>query len=190
MNAPNQKIFVGVALAGVLAWSVPHVSLAQTLEDQPLVFKINSLDLPNLSTVEQDYLGRALAADVPALPEDSRVPGLRAYLLEKKSPFAGYADVLLKQYHYRLILGVSFAESNFCKHQIKPNNCWGIGGGRPETYKTLADGIVRANNLIQKYQDLGMTKPKLMRNSWVGWENDNWIIAVNQITKELEARGL
>ena len=35
-----------------------------------------------------------------------------------------------------------------------------------------------------------MTTPKYMRNSWVGWPNDNWIIAVEQITMELESRGL
>ncbi len=185
------RLFITSALAGILVWAFPHSTYAQTVQTSPLVFEINDLSLfQNSETLQQNYLGQFLASDVPPALPDPRVDLLQAYLLSKNSPMADEAEVLLEQYHYRLILGISFAESNFCKHQIKPNNCWGIGGGKPETYPTLAHGIIRANNLIQKYQAQGMTTPKLMRSTWVGWHNDSWVRAVEQITKDLETRGL
>ncbi len=184
----RDRLFVAASLAGVLLWAFPHPSLAQTLTEQPLIFEIND-HLPILTTRE-DYLARALAADyVPPAP-DPRVAILREYLLEKSSPLADNAEVLLQQFHYRLIIGISFAESNFCKVQIRANNCWGIGGGYPESYDTLADGITRANNLIQRYHNNGMTTPRLMRNTWVGWPNQNWVLAVEQVTDRLESLGL
>lgn len=182
------RLFLGASLAGVLVLSFPHVSLAQTTTTSPLEFEINNLS--NISIPKENYLAYVLAADIPQKPKDPRIEPMQAYLINKNSPLANYAEVLLEQYHYRLILGISFAESNFCKVQIMPNNCWGIGGSNPEKYQTLADGVIRANELIQKYQDLGMTTPKLMRDTWVGWKNDNWIVAVEQITKELENMGL
>lgn len=182
------RVFIGAALAGVLLWSFPHVTLAHTVNDSPLVFEINELAVFNAPP--EDYLTKFLAADAPVIPPDPRIAKLQEYLESKKSPLALEADLLLKQYHYRLIIGIAFAESNFCKYQIRPNNCWGIGGGYPERYPTLAQGIIRANELIQKYQDNGMVNPQLMRNTWVGWPNQNWVIAVEQITQELEALGL
>ncbi len=181
------RLYVSAALAGVLIWTFPHVGLASTMKAQPLVFEIKNI---SLQQIQEDYLAKVLAPDIPVLEPDPRVELLRQYLQSKRSVLANEAGVLLQQYHYRLILGIAFAESNFCKIQIAANNCWGIGGSRPVAYASLTAGIVRANEIIQKYQDLGMTTPKYMRNSWVGWPNDNWIIAVEQITMELESRGL
>lgn len=182
LNLPD-RLFICMALVGTLMWAFPHISYASTLESAPLIFEVNNF---SITTPRENYLSSFLAQDiVPKLP-DPRTEPLRQYLLSKNSVMATEVETLLEQYHYRLILGIAFAESNFCKYQIMPNNCWGIGGSYPEKYPTLADGVIRANNLIQKYQDLGMTTPKLMRNTWVGWPNDNWIIAVEQITSELE----
>lgn len=182
------RLFLGASLAGVLIWCFPHISFAQTATAPPLLFEINNLD--NSTLPKEDYLAQVLAADIPPKPIDPRAEPLRAYLLSKKSPLSNQAEVLLEQYHYRLILGIAFAESNFCKYQVTPNNCWGIGGSSPETYPTPVHGIIRANELIQKYHDLGMTTPKLMRTTWVGWQNDKWIIAVEQVTEELENLGI
>lgn len=193
------RLFVGMSLAGVLVWAFPHIAAAQTMQEMPFVFEIKTLQdyavVDNVLTpvVQEDYFAKLLAKTVPTeAPEitDPKVTMLEQYLNEKNSPLAPHAETLLLQYHYRLILGISFAESNFCKHQIKPHNCWGIGGGQPETYGNYDEAVIRANNLIQKYFDNGMQNPQQMRNTWVGWQNPNWVIAVQQVTQELESRGL
>ncbi len=186
--ALSDRIFVLLTLMGTMIWAFPHIALAQSLQNTPIVFEINNL---NLLSTQEDYLAKVLTRDVYLpKPYDPRVELLREYLERRKSPLVDSADVLLEQYHYRLILGISFAESNFCKYQIRPNNCWGIGGTRPEKYNTPKEGIIRANNLIERYHNNGMTTPKLMRNTWVGWQNNSWIVAVEQITKDLENLGL
>ncbi len=182
------RLIVVATLAGNLVWVFPHIALAQTVQELPMVFEVNNI---SLIEPQPNYLSQFLAKDVePPAPPDPRIELLRQYLQTKNSPMAHEAELLLKQFHFRLIIGIAFAESNFCKYQIMPNNCWGIGGGKPERYVTLAQGISRANELIQKYQGNGMTTPKLMRDTWVGWQNHNWILAVEQITKELENSGL
>lgn len=187
------RIFLIASLAGILALAFPHVSLAQTLKaSPPLVFEVNKYaDLPLIShEFQEDVFGAVLAKSIVVEPKDPRVELLKEYLLSKRSPMSPHAENLLQHYHYRLIIGISFAESNFCKHQIRPHNCWGIGGGWPESYPTYEAAFTRANQLIQRYHDNGMTTPKLMRSTWVGWKNDNWIIAVEQAIDELEERGL
>ena len=191
------RVFLAACLAAVLALTFPHFSAAQTLSETPFVFELDPVNFQDYlyqyeaanQALETAFLENnlPLAADWPV---DPRLKPITEYLISKNSPLAGHAGILLKQYHYRLILGIAFAESNFCKHQIMPNNCWGIGGGNPESYPTLPDGIVRANELIQKYQSNGMTTPKFMRNTWVGWQNDDWIVAVEMVTQELESLGL
>jgi hypothetical protein len=188
----TDRLFVLIALAAILTWMFPHITVAQTVQETPLVFDVNSFPkLPEGPYPEtgRDYLGEALAAaEIKA--RDPRVELLEQYLISKRSPLAPHAEMLLTYYHYRLILGISFAESNFCKQNIRPHNCWGIGGGRPEVYTDYNHALDRANGLIQRYHDLGMTTPKLMRNSWVGWQNDSWIVAVNMVTTDLEKLGL
>lgn len=184
------RLFILCALAGVLTLSFPHLTSAQVIQETPLVFPVNEINLAQFSGPQKNYLQEALAGNIPPVVENPRIILLRSYLESKKSPLAREAETLLNQYHYRLIIGISFAESNFCKVQIRPNNCWGIGGGDPESYETLSDGVVRANNLIQKYHGSGLTNPRLMRNRWVGWQNQAWVLAVEQVTQDLESRGL
>lgn len=184
------RLFVISSLAGVIILSFPHIASAQVIQESPLVFPVNEINLAQFSGTQRNYLAEALAGNIAPIVEDPQVILLRTFLENKKSPLANEAETLLNQYHYRLIIGIAFAESNFCKIQIRPNNCWGIGGGNPESYETLADGIVRANNLIEKYHGSGMTNPKLMRNRWVGWQNHRWVLAVEQITMTLESQGL
>lgn len=183
----RDRVFIGASFLGILIWAFPHVTLAQTISNTPMVFEINNT---SAVAVHEDSLGRLLAPNIVIPAPDPRVELLRQYLASKNSPLANEAPLLVQQYHYRLIIGISFAESNFCRYQIAPNNCWGIGGTKPESYPTLADGIVRTNNLIQKYQELGMTSPTLMSNTWVGWHNPSWPVAVGQVTQELESLGL
>lgn len=185
-----ERVALSVALAGILIWTFPHATAAQVVQNKPFLFPVNELSLIQITGEQRNFLADALVPDTPPPPPDPRVAKLAEYLKTKNSLLSPEAETLLKQYHYRLIIGIAFAESNFCRHQIMPNNCWGIGGGRPEIYPTLEDGVLRANRLIQKYHEQGMITPKLMRNTWVGWKNDNWIVAVEQITSELEKQGL
>jgi len=183
-----EKLFISASLIGVLSWSLaPHAAMAQSVPDyKPFVFTISLTDIDEI-IFGKDLVEAELAHE-PLI--DPRVQPLREYLASKNSPMTPHAEELLKNYHYRLIIGISFAESNFCKRNIKPHNCWGIGGGKPEQYKDYAHAFARANQLIQKYHDGGLTTPALMRNRWVGWKNDGWIRAVNQVTLALEQKGI
>lgn len=185
----SDRLFLSIALTAVIVLSFPHITLATTVRDTPLYF-----DVENIAPI-QTAKAEIVDAEVeqvftaPAMP-DPRVSGLQRYLEDKRSPMAPYAETLLGQYHYRLIIGISFAESNFCKYNIRPYNCWGIGGGRPESYADYPAAFERADQLIERYHNRGMTTPKTMRTTWVGWHNDNWIIAVEQVIREMEAAGL
>lgn len=186
----SERLFVITSLLGVMVLSFPHITSAQVIQERPLVFPVNEINLAQFSGTQRNYLAEALAGNIPPVVEDPRVVLLRTFLENKKSPLATETVTLLNQYHYRLIIGIAFAESNFCKIQIRLNNCWGIGGTRPESYDTLSDGIIRANNLIQKYHSNGMTSPRLMLGRWVGWPNHRWPVAVEQVTTHLESIGL
>ena|SRR3989338_3607416 len=185
------KAFRIVLLVAVLMWVYPHAALAQDVSYKPFVFEIKNSPL-TIGLFDREVVSEEdVTKQIPqANTADPRVEILKSYLAGKNSPMTDYAESLLDQYHYKYIIGISFAESNFCKRNIRPHNCWGIGGGKPEAYESYPAAFARANRLIQKYHDSGLTNAKLMRNRWVGWQNDKWIIAVNQAIKQMEALGL
>ena|SRR3989344_2521358 len=191
----GNRLMVITMLVSVLIFTQPHLAVGAEI-NQPFVFEIKNLENSRISIYDIDerevneVIHKSPQISPPVVSYDARVEKLKTYLVSKKSPLASEAAELLKLQHYRLVLGISFAESNFCKHQIRPHNCWGIGGGKPETYQSYTHGVTRADQLIQKYQVSGLTTPKLMRNRWVGWQNDSWIRAVEQVTRELEAQGI
>ena len=192
------KAFIAIT---VVMWVFsPHAVVASQEAREPFVFEIKNSQNVRISLFDiTDVLNGKILEVIPD-PEqnvkgithyiDPRIEILRSYLESKKSPMAPYAEELLEKEHYRLIIGISFEESNFCKRNIRPHNCWGIGGGKPEQYRDYAHAFSRADQLIQKYHDGGLTTPKLMRNRWVGWKNDKWILAVEQVTRDLKSRGL
>src|SRR3989344_6013081 len=136
----SHRFFVGASLTGVLLWSfAPHSAAAQAEPGyQPFEFEVNNfpgagdlvIPLFPREYFSNSYTNESTAALVP----DPRAEKMREYLASKNSPLTNYTDILLEQDNYRLIIGISFAESNFCKRNIRPHNCWGIGGAYPESY--------------------------------------------------------
>jgi len=92
---------------------------------------------------------------------------------------------LLNQRDWELIIAISQAESNMCKRQLG-NNCWGIGGGNHRKYPNLEFAISDAQHVIGKYVDRGADTPEEMLRRYVGWNNQNWVLAVNQILRQLD----
>ncbi len=184
LNLLISVIFI-LSLISVVFWQDVHSNIATAASGQKYVFE----KPPQAPEESEFYRHPPILEKAPPLV-DRRVGPLEAYLASKKSPLAPYADVLVQHYHYRLIVGIAFAESNFCRHNIMPHNCWGIGGGRPAAYPDYPQAIERANYFIEKYFNDGLTNPELMYNRWVGWDNQNWPIAVEQVAGELEKIGI
>jgi len=188
----TDRLFIIASFIAIAVFAFPQFSFAQVINDTPFVFEIQnpiylSSKLQNLPIADDVTEQAKLWANHP---EDIRVPILEEYLTKRHSPAAGEAELILKHKNYRLVVAISFAEGNFCKHQIAPYNCWGIGGARPEAYSDYDRAFTRANELIQKYIDGGLDTPERMRDRWVGWQNDSWITAVNQALSDLKQIGL
>lgn len=117
--------------------------------------------------------------------KDKNAEILSAYLTSKQSPLATKAHYLLNQRDWKLIIAISQAESQMCKRQLG-NNCWGIGGGNHRKYPNLELAITDAQIVIGKYVDSGADTAKEILPRYVGWNNPNWVLAVNQVLYQLE----
>ncbi len=171
-----QRLFVSISLAAVSVLVFPHLAAAGIVEYQPLFAEINEAKIKSIIEMKTPKLETI----------DPRVEILREYLAGKNSPMAEYAAFLLTLENYHYVIAISHAEGHMCQKQIRRNNCWGIGGTRPESYQTLPDGLVRANELIGRYHAGGLDTPLKMRTRWVGWHNQTWPIAVANILADLE----
>jgi hypothetical protein len=127
--------------------------------------------------------------EIEELEIQKNITLIREYLISKKSPMADYAEVIVRQKHWKLLLGISAIESQFCKYQLG-NNCWGITDlkGGYKQYDSIKEGIIDANNLIERWQKRGswLTVEK-MNCSYVVPCNPNWVLVVNQTIKKLDA---
>lgn len=182
LSSLSEHILTYVALLAVSLWIFPQAVSAQGIpakEKPQLAFEIKR-------QIIKEVLEPQFARDLPG----TKAYILKTYLVSKDSPLADHVETLLMQPNWKTIVAVSHAESNMCKRHLG-NNCWGIGGVQNHRYyKSFANGIVDAGALIQKYQDSGLNTPKKMMRRWVGWNNQSWVVANNQILSQLDSLGI
>src|SRR6185295_10948528 len=74
---------------------------------------------------------------------DQRKQTLQKYLASHKSPLAEddqALDTLLRARNMKMVLAISFVESNMCRKQVY-HNCSGIGGSNIKQYKSFSQWI-------------------------------------------------
>jgi hypothetical protein len=91
----------------------------------------------------------------------------------------------------RMILAISFVESNFGKH-CADNNCSGIGvdpsSGSWRRYKSTANWVLDFDRLLnRRYKDWA---PEEMRGVYVNPGSNAWVVGVYQVLDELTAAGI
>lgn len=150
-----------------------------------------SQQTPKLNVITQPN-GISLAVNILNDPiqtyeQEANVPNnilerrkfLEKYLRSKNSVLADHVETLADQSQWRLIVGISRAESSFCKRHAG-NNCWGIGGAwNLKKYKNYDEAIIDVNRILESfYVGYGLNTPKKIVNKWVGNPSDNWVSAV------------
>lgn len=117
------------------------------------------------------------------------VAQVRSYLEKKKSPLAEVTPYLLKKKHWRLILGISAIESQWCNRKVYLN-CWGImnASGDLRHFSSLEEGIDYTDSLIERRQRQGMWLTIEDFNcSYVVPCNQTWVDVVTKTVQELSA---
>lgn len=141
---------------------------------------------------------------------DPRIAALKQYLEAKKSPMAAIPETLLAQGNVKLIIAISFAESNYCRQIPKqlvkgawiPNyNCWGVGGssGLQKYGSDISAAVIKFNTFLnsspkkkpyakQTFDE--MNGVYCQNANYAGKECPNWEEKLQKVYKELEKIGL
>jgi len=177
--------------AGILFNLYVSPPLAQSQAYTNLVAKAKSakeqiIDLasPIFSKFLNDNRKAELAKAALALRQEQ----IRKYLISKGSPFA--ADeatlaALANSKNMKLILAISFVESNFGKHCYY-YNCSGIGGTPPNLrkYNSYAEWVADFDQLLEsRYKGL---PPEKFIGLYVQPGSPNWIYGVHQVLNEFD----
>ncbi|MBI2607320.1 MAG: hypothetical protein HYW51_00655 [Candidatus Doudnabacteria bacterium] len=159
----------------------------QTENKTRQVFEIKNfprITIPAIDELPEDMIVEPGEVNLDTLKlKNSEV--LAEYLASKQSPLSDKANYLLNQRDWRLIIAISQAESQMCKRQLG-YNCWGIGGGAHRKYPNLEFAITDAQTVIGKYVDSGADTAKEILPNYVGWDNQNWVYAVNAVLYQLD----
>ena len=185
LKLPEQLITL-VALSATLIWVFPQIAVAQSVQTQStpqLTFEIKPQSSDNETLLAP--VGPVFPRDIPG----NKLYTLKKYLEKKQSPLSNYVEILLLQPNWKVVLAISHAESNMCKRQLG-HNCWGIGGGNHRKYPSFAEAIVDANDVVQRYWDRGHRSTRTMMPYYVGWNNQSWVVATQDVLYELEQLGL
>ena len=197
--------YMQLTIAFVVITSFVSVSLVQFITHKPLIdvtyASTASLSTSSTSVVAlldsqtqeaiaaayQDFFATYHPEVVDAATLTARSAMLARYLQERHSPLIEFASVIAQQSHWKLILAISFAESGMGK-RCADNNCSGIGvePGHPkwQMYETKGDWAKALNRLLEKrYKDKTLQQ---MCGVYVQPCNENWLLATNQILKELK----
>ncbi len=119
---------------------------------------------------------------------------LQNYLASKRSPLAKddlALDALLHSKNMKMMLGISFVESNFAQHCVD-NNCSGIGVAPDhpswQKFKSLANWIIAFDQLLERrYKNW---TPEEMLGVYVYPGSENWKNGVEQVLAELRRAGI
>jgi hypothetical protein len=117
---------------------------------------------------------------------------IQAYLSQKDSPFAAddaTLTALASAKNMKLIIAISFVESNFGKHCYF-FNCSGIGGSVPNLrkYNNYAEWVVDFDKLLEDHYK-GLAPEKFI-GLYVQPGSPNWIYGVKQILSEFKQQGI
>lgn len=172
-----------------------------TISSQPLAdatVRVESPSLPVTADPSTLALSSVIITDPNAiyLPEEKidapdpltqRKAFLTTYLKSKNSPLAAHVDALSEQTQWKLIIAISNSESSYCKRN-ELNNCWGIGGAwNLKAYDNYDQAIADVNRLLeQKYIAAGLTSPDQIEGKWVGYSDQNWEEAANEVMNDLK----
>lgn len=127
-------------------------------------------------------------------PEDNankeRKEKLRDFLASYGSPLAKEDSALnafLSARNMKMMLAISFVESNMCKRQLY-HNCSGIGGSKMRKYDNFAGWIKDFDDLLErKYKGLAV-------EDFIGYYvqpgSQNWVDGVYQILDALKEKGI
>ncbi len=133
--------------------------------------------------------------DIAAVDQyEIRKDALRAYLATKHSPLAEddkALDALLHARNMKMILAISFVESNFCRRYVD-HNCSGIGvePSHPawRKYKGFANWVFDFDSLLERrYKNW---TPEQMIGKYVVPGSKNWENGVKQVLAELKKAGI
>ena len=189
-----RKIFLLAFIAAVGNILIPNSAFASTdLSPQAIasvanksdfVFEIKNIKIPDLISKNVPDQNTDVQDDSDKVAQNIAI--LQDYLQKKGSPLANYADTILQQENWKLVLAISNGESTLCKHQMY-NNCWGVGGAwNLKRYKSFGEGFADVNRLLtDKYVSQLGNSPEKIVNRYVGHPNPNWVYAVNKILAEV-----
>ena len=184
-------IAAGAFSAGILF----NIYLAEPIGDSPAynflvkkteIAKEQIIDIASPIFAKLMLDNRQSQADLQAQAQAGRKAQIKEYLASKDSPFAlddATLTALVKAKNMKLILAISFVESNFGKHCYY-YNCSGIGGAPPtlRKYDSYAQWVVDFDNLLEaRYKGL---PPEKFIGLYVQPGSPNWIYGVNQVLKE------
>src|SRR3989344_78785 len=136
----------------------------------------------------ENYMAEKLEEDALA----KRKEQLQTYLAGKNSPFADddkTLTALAEAKNMKLIVAISFVESNFGKHCYY-FNCSGIGGSVPNLrkYKSYAEWVLDFDKLLEgRYKNLPVEK---FIGLYVQPGSPNWINGVKKVLSEFKKQGI
>ncbi|MGE5298103.1 MAG: hypothetical protein ACM3KM_02995 [Acidobacteriaceae bacterium] len=192
--------FVCIATAAFVGGVLFTLYLSQPIADSPAyaylehqtqLAKAQIIDLTSPmfgKLVADNRQGEVVAVDVIGLRKEQ----VRQYLLTKKSPLADDEEALsalAASKNMKLILAISFVESNFGKHCYY-YNCSGIGGSVPNLrrYNSYAEWIQDFDKLLEeRYNNMPIER---FVGLYVQPDSPNWLYGVRQVLKEFDEFGI
>ncbi|MGE5298099.1 MAG: hypothetical protein ACM3KM_02975, partial [Acidobacteriaceae bacterium] len=172
----------GVLFTLYLSQPIADSSAYIYLEHQTELAKAQIIDLASPmfgKLVEDNRQEEVAAVDVLQLRKEQ----VRQYLLAKKSPLADDEETLSAlavAKNMKLILAISFVESNFGKHCYY-HNCSGIGGSVPNLrkYDSYAEWIRDFDKLLEdRYNNVPIER---FVGLYVQPGSPNWLYGVRQV---------
>lgn len=176
----------GILFALKLSQPIADSQAYVFLERQVLVAKAQIIDMASPmfgELVVENYE----EPDPREIAMNHRKLVIKRYLESKKSPFAEDSDTitaLAEARHTKMILAISFVESNFGKHCYH-HNCSGIGGSVPNLrkYDSHAEWVRDFDNLLEaRYKGL---PPEKFLGLYVQPGSPNWLYGVRQVLNEV-----
>ena len=183
-------VIAGILFTGLILNTINEITPTEVMSsNQASIFNIKQENIKNLDSneIKERILEEAVSTRVENSETVIKVENVRAYLTERNSPLAQYAQEIVKaadEYgiDYRLLPAISIIESSGGIHTFRTYNAWGWG---KKNFSSWEEGIWAVSKGLGNYYSRGLNTPQKISVYYCPPSAGEWARKVSSVMREI-----
>ena len=183
-------VIAGILFTGLILNTINEISPTKVMSSNQSPFlniKQENIKALDSNEIKERILEEAVSTRVQDTQTLIQVENVRAYLVQRNSPLAQYAQEIVKAANeygidYRLVPAISIIESSGGIHTFRTYNAWGWG---KKNFSSWEEGIWAVSKGLGNYYAKGLNTPQKISVYYCPPSAGEWARKVSFVMKQI-----